>query len=251
MNLPRFFTIAALLLGATGCNRTDYSWESDLQHRLAIDFCRTRAEVTEYIHKYIPEANDSMITAWTNSGKLEAMTLDGELRYFKNAALFVEVQPQEILASLPDIFHVPQLTPLGLHNGAGEFRHQFCHLHWLFLLKAKKKERRLRLSLPTFYRLTGILYHRIPRFARGFLRKMGQYFSHIRRIIVKNFQMRKTDGEIRRPFPYYSAGLGSIPHLDGFLSCIGRTEHQDWDILRNAGYCIHLYAYFNGNCRRP
>ena len=86
MNLPRFFTIAALLLGATGCNRTDYSWESDLQHRLAIDFCRTRAEVTEYIHKYIPEANDSMITAWTNSGKLEAMTLDGELRYFKNAA---------------------------------------------------------------------------------------------------------------------------------------------------------------------
>ena len=72
MNLPRFFTIAALLLGATGCNRTDYSWESDLQHRLAIDLCRTRAEGTEYIHKYIPEANDSMITAWTNSGKLES-----------------------------------------------------------------------------------------------------------------------------------------------------------------------------------
>ena len=78
-----------------------------------------------------------------------------------HAALLVEVQPQEILAALPDILHVPQLAAVSFHNGAGEFRHQFRHLHWRAnLLQAKKKERRSRLSLPTFYHLTSLLYHR-------------------------------------------------------------------------------------------
>lgn len=32
-----------------------YDWENDLQERLRIDFCRTEAEVRNYIQTYIPD----------------------------------------------------------------------------------------------------------------------------------------------------------------------------------------------------
>ena len=61
------------------------AWEKDRMERIAIDFRRSRDEVKEYVSKYIPEVTDSQIDEWTASGKLEAMEIDGQLRYFRNA----------------------------------------------------------------------------------------------------------------------------------------------------------------------
>ncbi len=79
----------ALSLAAVSC-RSDkvqkYSWEDDLQYRIGVDFCRSADEVKAYIQKYIPDVSGEEIEDWTESGKLEAMEIGGELRYFRNAA---------------------------------------------------------------------------------------------------------------------------------------------------------------------
>lgn len=79
---------ACIGLACTGQGRKEegYSWEKDLQYRLRVDFCRSRAEVTSYIRKYIPDVTQQQIDEWTQDGRLENMTLDGEVRYFRNAA---------------------------------------------------------------------------------------------------------------------------------------------------------------------
>jgi len=74
---------AALVCGCTSAPK--YDWNSDLQHRLANDFCQTRQEVKEYIAKHIPDVTDEQIDAWTASGKLENMEINGETMYFENA----------------------------------------------------------------------------------------------------------------------------------------------------------------------
>jgi len=61
------------------------AWEKDRMERIAIDFRRSREEVKEYISRYMPEVTDSQIDDWTASGKLEAMEIDGQTRYFRNA----------------------------------------------------------------------------------------------------------------------------------------------------------------------
>ena len=76
-----------------------YSWERDLSQRLAVDFCRTRAEVKDYVSKYIPDVTDEQIDAWTKSGKLEAMKIGKQTMYFRNAG--------------PNLFRlVPELTAI-------------------------------------------------------------------------------------------------------------------------------------------
>lgn len=74
---------AALLCGCTSAPQ--YDWNSDLHHRLATDFCQTRQEVKEYLAQHIPGVTDEQIDAWTASGKLESMQVDGETMYFENA----------------------------------------------------------------------------------------------------------------------------------------------------------------------
>lgn len=61
------------------------AWEKDRMERIAVDFRRSREEIKEYISRYIPEVTESQIDEWTASGKLEAMVIDGETRYFRNA----------------------------------------------------------------------------------------------------------------------------------------------------------------------
>jgi transglutaminase-like putative cysteine protease len=83
--------LSLLLAAVLGCClfliqcRPAYSWDKDLEYRLGYDFKKTRAEVTDYIKKYIPEVTDEQIDAWTSSGALEAMTINGDTRYFRNA----------------------------------------------------------------------------------------------------------------------------------------------------------------------
>lgn len=63
-----------------------YRWEDDLHQRLLTDFRRTEAEVKEYIRKYIPDVTDGQLRRWEEEKALEYMVLDGEKRYFRNAA---------------------------------------------------------------------------------------------------------------------------------------------------------------------
>ena len=81
---------AALLFLVTACTlkpeSKPYTWEDDLHQRLLTDFSRTEDEVKEYIRKYIPDVADEQMCQWEASKALECMTLDGEKRYFRNAA---------------------------------------------------------------------------------------------------------------------------------------------------------------------
>lgn len=63
-----------------------YSWEADLHHRLLTDFSKTRDQVKEYIRKYIPDVTDRQMDEWEKTGELECRVIDGEKRYFNNAA---------------------------------------------------------------------------------------------------------------------------------------------------------------------
>ena len=63
-----------------------YSWEADLHHRLLNDFSKTREQVKEYIRKYIPDVPDRQLDEWEKTGELECRVIDGEKKYFHNAA---------------------------------------------------------------------------------------------------------------------------------------------------------------------
>ena len=63
-----------------------YSWEADLHHRLLNDFSKTREQVKEYIRKYIPDVTDRQLDEWEKTGELECRVIDGEKKYFHNAA---------------------------------------------------------------------------------------------------------------------------------------------------------------------
>lgn len=81
--------IIALIASLTSLeakDHKDYCWDKDLQHRKACDFTRSREEVVNYIKKYIPKVTDSQISAWEQSGALECMTVNGQKKYFRNAA---------------------------------------------------------------------------------------------------------------------------------------------------------------------
>ena len=63
-----------------------YLWEADLHHRLLNDFSKTREQVKEYIRKYIPDVTDRQLDEWEKTGELECRVIDGEKKYFHNAA---------------------------------------------------------------------------------------------------------------------------------------------------------------------
>ncbi len=62
-----------------------YSWERDLNQRIAVDFNKTQEDVKEYIQKYIPDVSDGQIAGWTASGKLESAQIGGRTMYFHSA----------------------------------------------------------------------------------------------------------------------------------------------------------------------
>ncbi len=91
--MKTFIYIAGMTIGllssstsfAQGCS-TGYSWEADLHHRLLVDFCKDEKSVLDYIHRYIPNVTDEQMRAWEKTGALELRIIDGEKRYFQNAA---------------------------------------------------------------------------------------------------------------------------------------------------------------------
>ncbi len=60
--------------------------QDDLNRRIALDFSKTEAEIRAYIQKYIPNVTDEQMLQWERSGALECRIINGEKRYFRNAA---------------------------------------------------------------------------------------------------------------------------------------------------------------------
>lgn len=84
--MEKIICLLALVLLAAGCNRgVNQPTDEDLAYRMSTIFCKTRDEVREYIQQYIPDVTEEQIDKWTAEGKLEAMEIDGELRYFKRS----------------------------------------------------------------------------------------------------------------------------------------------------------------------
>ena len=73
-------TISTAALALSCGSRSGYSWKDDLQHRVELDFCKSRSDVKEYIMKYIPDVTEDQIDSWTAQGGLDALTLNGETR---------------------------------------------------------------------------------------------------------------------------------------------------------------------------
>lgn len=81
-----FFALVCFLVLSSCKEHPSYSWEDDLHARLLRDFDRTEAQVTEQIREYIPNVTAAQMRAWEESKVLEYMVLDGNKRYFHNAA---------------------------------------------------------------------------------------------------------------------------------------------------------------------
>jgi hypothetical protein len=64
----------------------DLNFQKDLMQRIRLDFRTDKEKVVEYIKKYYPDVDDVMLAKWEESKALEAMTIDGEKKYFRSAA---------------------------------------------------------------------------------------------------------------------------------------------------------------------
>lgn len=62
------------------------SWEQERVRRVALDFPLNREDVAKYINQYLPDVSDSQWAEWEQCGALECMDINGEKRYFRNAA---------------------------------------------------------------------------------------------------------------------------------------------------------------------
>ncbi len=70
-------------------------FEIERMDRIRKDFTKSKNEVLNYIQKYIPSANEDSLEKWENQKDIEYMVIDGEKKYFHNAARnFFRVNPQ-------------------------------------------------------------------------------------------------------------------------------------------------------------
>lgn len=58
----------------------------DRMRRITMDFNKDEASVLAYIRKYYPDVDDEMMKKWEEEKKLEYMVIDGEKKYFSQAA---------------------------------------------------------------------------------------------------------------------------------------------------------------------
>ncbi|NDW11430.1 transglutaminase domain-containing protein [Bacteroides sp. 214] len=80
-------SIVALLCACSNKqNDVNSAWEQERMERIKIDFSRSEEQVINYIKRYIPDVTTEQIAAWEESKALECMMIDGEKKYFRNAA---------------------------------------------------------------------------------------------------------------------------------------------------------------------
>ncbi len=91
--MKTFIFLAGMSIGMLSSNSMfaqsgsmSYSWEADLHHRLLVDFNKDEKSVLDYIHRYIPNVTEEQMRKWEKTGALELRIIDGEKKYFQNAA---------------------------------------------------------------------------------------------------------------------------------------------------------------------
>jgi transglutaminase-like putative cysteine protease len=87
--MNRYYYCILFLLFACrspGTDQVPADWEQERMKRILIDFSRTEDEVKTYIRNYIPDVTDDQMRRWEETKALEVMVIDGERRYFRNAA---------------------------------------------------------------------------------------------------------------------------------------------------------------------
>lgn len=91
--MKTFIFLAGMSIGMLSSNSMfaqsgsmSYSWEADLHHRLLVDFNKDEKSVLDYIHRYIPNVTEEQMRVWEKTGALELRIIDGEKKYFQNAA---------------------------------------------------------------------------------------------------------------------------------------------------------------------
>jgi hypothetical protein len=63
----------------------DLQFQKDLLSRIKRDFRRSEREIVDYLKKYYPDLNDSMLRKWEKEKSLEMRVIDGERKYFANS----------------------------------------------------------------------------------------------------------------------------------------------------------------------
>jgi transglutaminase-like putative cysteine protease len=66
--------------------RRELQYEIERMERIRKDFTKTRQDVVEFIKKVIPAVTPQDLDRWEKERSLEGMVIDGEKRYFNNAA---------------------------------------------------------------------------------------------------------------------------------------------------------------------
>lgn len=64
----------------------DLKFKLDLMDRIEIDFNKSETDVLKYIRKYFPDVDSDQLRGWELKKKLEVKIINGERRYFRNAA---------------------------------------------------------------------------------------------------------------------------------------------------------------------
>lgn len=70
----------------TAVRRLQWEFEVERMNRIRLDFRTTEQEVKDYIGKYMPSLTPEDYAQFETTHALEAMTIDGEKRYFNSAA---------------------------------------------------------------------------------------------------------------------------------------------------------------------
>lgn len=89
-----YLTICLIIHGFISCKssrteiveKTELLSPDELNRRLKLDFTRSKDDVKSYIRHYIPDVTEWQLRAWTHSGTLEGKNIDGQFRYFNQAA---------------------------------------------------------------------------------------------------------------------------------------------------------------------
>lgn len=64
----------------------DLKFKLDLMDRIEIDFNKSETDVLKYIRKYFPDVDSDQLRGWELKKTLEVKIINGERRYFRNAA---------------------------------------------------------------------------------------------------------------------------------------------------------------------
>lgn len=66
--------------------RLEIAFQIERLERIKKDFTKTKEEILNYIKQYVPDVKEADLARWEKEKSLEFMVIDGEKKYFNNAA---------------------------------------------------------------------------------------------------------------------------------------------------------------------